>query len=167
MDLRQRGIEHRTTCRSVRGQQARTGYWRKWDRREELRVIAPPMTSIGIRPAPIENIFAVAVRLRIKRHRADQLPVAPRGHETCLPAGFPRSTARLVQGGEESMREERMAWRESIPCVRIDGGQRHIASHDWRAWNRQWHRRERNRGVHGRQIAIIDCGAILAAAQAR
>src|SRR5512132_1021532 len=86
LDLRQRSIEHRTSRRGVRSQQARTGYRCKRDRGEELRVITPTVTSIGIGPAPIENIFTVAVGFRIKGNRADQLAVAPGGYEARLPA---------------------------------------------------------------------------------
>src|SRR6266496_3483377 len=41
VNLLQRGIDHRSTRRGVRGQQAGTGYRRKRERGEELRVIAP------------------------------------------------------------------------------------------------------------------------------
>ena len=139
LDLRQGGIEHSASRVGVRGQQPGTGYRCKRDRCEELRVITPSVTSIGIGPAPIENIFAVAVHFRIKRHRADQDTIAPRGHETRLPAGLSRRTARLVQCREERVREERVAWGERIPCAGIDGGERHIAPNDGRARNGQWH----------------------------
>src|SRR5439155_15418606 len=106
LDLRQGRIEHRSSRRGVRCQQPRTGYRGKRDGCEELWVIAPSVPSIGIGPPPIENIFAVTVRFRIKRHRADEHPVAPCCHETRLPAGLSRSTARLVQRREERMRKE-------------------------------------------------------------
>ena len=82
-------------CRQLRPQgrrgrqKARAGRRRERHGALELRVIAPAGAAIGIGPAVIENIFAIAVVLEIAGHNAnDAAPVIFKNEMAPAPAGF-------------------------------------------------------------------------------
>ncbi len=118
--LRERVLEQRAARRRVGREQPRSGHRSEGNRGDELRVIAASVTSIGVGPAPIEHVLAVAVCLRVQRERAGKRRLRPRGEEARLPAGLPRRASRLVQRGEIGVRQQRGMRREPIPLFGLD-----------------------------------------------
>ena len=82
------------------------------DRREgnrglQLRIIAAAGAQISVGPAMIEDIFALAVRLQIARHTADQRSRRILEEKMLRqPAGLARGGAAVLQRAQKSMRDE-------------------------------------------------------------
>src|SRR5581483_7912663 len=73
-----------------------------------------------------EDVFAVGMAFRVKRHRADDLAAGP-GHGQVLrgPAGAPRCRAAFLADGEESVRHGRVEVAGAgIPLLAWDIGDR-------------------------------------------
>ena len=90
-------------------QQARTGHRRERRGDDQLRIVAPAGPLVGVRPAVVEDVFGLAVRLQIDRrdrgHRAGLV-----AHRQVLrrPAGARRSAAGLLGDVEEVVGHERV-----------------------------------------------------------
>ena len=61
----------------VGGEQARALGRREGHRREELREVVEAVALVGVRPGPVEHVFAVGVGLHVERHRPGQGIAAP------------------------------------------------------------------------------------------
>ena len=107
---------------------------REGDRGLQLRIIAAAGAQIGVGPAMVEDIFALAVRFQIARHAGDQRSRRILEEKMLRqPAGLARGGAAVLQRAEKSMRDEwvieprRRGWvglraaRAGIPV-----GRRHI-----------------------------------------
>src|SRR5882672_8878706 len=86
----ERTFEQRSARARIFGQHPRTRNRRERDRRYQFGIVVAAMTAIGVCPAPVEYVFAVAVGLSIKGHRTDQARCVPCREEARLPPGFPR-----------------------------------------------------------------------------
>ena len=101
----------------------------------ELRVVAAAVAAIGLRPAPVEDVFAVAVRLGVQRQRADERAARPRrsGSAASIPSrgvaqpvscsalrnacarnGWPRRK-RVPVGGRDAVKRDVVANRRATP----------------------------------------------------
>jgi hypothetical protein len=126
---RERGVDQCAPRLNVVSEEARTG--RRCERHsgKELRVIPAPVAPIGIRPRPVEHVFAVRMGLRVERQRTNEIPPSPCGEVTRRPAGRRRGTARRMQRGEKRMRDERCPSRDRVPGAGFDRLDRHIVAH--------------------------------------
>ena len=135
-------------------EQARPGHRRERHRRDELRVVAPAVAPVRVGPAPVEHVFAIAVRLRVQRHRADQLSTGR--HAVRKRGGQPvRATAqpRVVQRGEIRVRQERQTVRKPVPFARRNRRQRHVVADQRRNRDRRTGLRPGDGCVH----VVPDC----------
>ena len=69
---RERGRGERPPRRRVVAEQARAGHRRERHGGDELRVVRAAVAAVGVGPAPVEDVLAVRMRLRVERQRADQ-----------------------------------------------------------------------------------------------
>ncbi len=74
---RQRAVEQAPPRFARAGDEPRPGGRRERDRRQQLRIVTPPVPPIRVGPRPVEHVFAVGMRLQIQRHRASQRVAAP------------------------------------------------------------------------------------------
>jgi hypothetical protein len=75
----------------------------------------------GVRPSPVEDELAVAVRLQVERHGADQPVAVAREHETRHAARAGADAARRLQSSQEGVLEKRIAVaRQPIPSGGVD-----------------------------------------------
>ena len=73
LQFAERALEQCAARRRIVADEARSRHRRERNRSDELRIVATSVAPIRIGPAPVEYVLAVAVRLRVERHRADQL----------------------------------------------------------------------------------------------
>lgn len=103
----------------------------------QLRVITPARVLIGLRPAVVENIFALAVAFGVERHGAgENARFVARDQVMRRPAGARAHAARIFQRRQEGVAEERIVGA----CARIPfGGRDRVQAFDrvdlqrWRA----------------------------------
>ena len=82
----------------------------------EFGVIAPARIVPGFGPAVIEDILALTVALEIGGKRGSELSLGIFDHDRCCaPASARANAARILQRGQERMRQERIAARQRIP----------------------------------------------------
>ena len=73
----------------------------------KLRIVAPARPLIGVRPAVVEDIFALAVALEIAGRGGDDAPAAVLDHDMRRrPAGAPADRARGLERVQEGVRDE-------------------------------------------------------------
>ncbi len=97
----QRRVEERGARRRVAGEQPRSRCRRERNRGHELRIVAAAVAAVGVGPRPVEDVFAVRMRLLVERQGAGQRCAAPRGQEARRPPGAPatRSRSRAARSG--------------------------------------------------------------------
>ena len=98
----------------------------------QLRIIAPAGPLVGVGPAVVEDIFALAVALEIAGHGAEQVAVRVLHEEMVTePAGLGRGRAGFLERRQIGMRDERIVsrprcvWRRRSmrPALRSDIGE--------------------------------------------
>ncbi len=115
-------LAHRVGARARRDQQPPSRGGRERHRHLEFRIIAAAGALIGVGPAGVEHVFAARVGLQIARHDpGDRAVVRLRDEMLRLPAGARAGRAGDLQGGQESMRDER-----------VIGGKPEVPIADWR-----------------------------------
>src|SRR2546423_11716554 len=108
----------------VADQQPWTGRWRKGHRGLQLWIIASARALIGIRPAAVEDIFALGMRFQIAGHDAGDFAVEPCQEMPRTPAGAGTGRAGGFGGGEKCMRNEWVIGRLAGIALSAAGGQR-------------------------------------------
>ena len=117
---------HRVGLRPRRRQQARPGHRREGDRDLELGVVAPAGALERIRPAVVEDIFAVGVVLEIHRHGAENGAVPALEDDVArVPAGLRRARAAVFERRQEGVADEGVAVAgAAVPRRRVHLGDR-------------------------------------------
>ena len=124
------GVAHAVFERAGPGEQARSRHRREGHRRLELGIITAAGALEGLRPAMVEDVFALAVALHVKRDGALQGAVVGFGQEILrLPAGAPADRLGILQRLQEAVAEERVAGRARgqrarVPLLGFDCGKR-------------------------------------------
>ena len=96
-------------------QQARAGDRRERHRALQLWIIAAAGALECVGPAMVEDIFALAVRLQIAGHRAEQSALRILQPEMmALPAGAPHGAAGIFKRAQKSEGNERVV---AVFCV--------------------------------------------------
>jgi len=124
-----RPLEQCAARRRIVADEARSRHRRERNRSDELRIVATSVAPVRIGPAPVEYVLAVAVRLRVERHSANQFRLVPRRQEARCPAGFGCSATRAMQCREILVRQQRQVARKLIPVVRSNLRQRNVVSY--------------------------------------
>ena len=102
---RQRGSDP-LAIDAVADQQPRAGGGRKGHRSLQLRIIAAAGALIGIRPAAVEDVFALRMRFQIAGHDADDLAAEPARRCRGTPAGAGAGRAGGFGGGKKCVGNE-------------------------------------------------------------
>ena len=123
------GLAHRLGERPRPCEQARTGHRCERDRRLELGIVAAAGAFEGLRPAVVEDVFALAVALHVERNGAEQRAVGSLGQQVLrLPAGAPADGLGILERLQEAVAEERVAARAGrertgVPLAGVDARQ--------------------------------------------
>ncbi len=120
----ERRLHQRALHRRGRSQQARPADRRKRHRADELRVVVDAVALMGVRPGPVEDVFAVGVVLGEDRHGADQAARAVQEHDLRQPAGLCAGAAGVDQRREKLVTQERLLAGKRVPFGGIDAGER-------------------------------------------
>ena len=100
-------------------EQARTRDRRERHRDLELGIIGPACALERVRPAMVEHIFALAVRLQIGRRGGSQMRSAVLDQERRgRPAGALADASRRFQRGQEGVADERIVACQAGPKPR-------------------------------------------------
>ena len=91
---------------AVADQQPRAGGGRKGHRGLQFRIIASAGALIGIRPAAVEDVFALRMRFQIAGHDAGDLAVEPCQEMPRPPAGAGAGRAGGFGGGKKCVGNE-------------------------------------------------------------
>src|SRR5690606_1266698 len=87
----------------------------------------------GVRPRPVIDELAHAVRLDVRGRGADEALALPRGERRRPPAGPGADAARRLEAGEEGVLDEgRVVPREGVPYLPRHGGDAGERPHDQR-----------------------------------
>ena len=98
------------------GEKAPTGGRGEGHRNLKLGVIVAAGVLIGMRPIVVEDIFALAVALGIKRRAGDHLAAQPRGQVGRLPAGAAPDRAAGLKRLEKAVGGERVKRPPAVVC---------------------------------------------------
>jgi hypothetical protein len=114
--------------RPGRRQQARAGHGRERHADQQLRVVGDPGALRGVRPAPVEDEFTLAVLLQVERTRGQEPLAVAQQQRHRLPALVGRHAAGLLQRGEPfPFQERRFVADQRVPVggrdARDTGGQ--------------------------------------------
>ena len=124
------GVAHAFGVGAGPHEQARARHRRERHGDLQLGIIAPAGALEGLRPAMVEDVFALAVALQIERGGAQQGAVLGLGQQVLrLPAGAPADRLGILQRLQEPVAEEGVAGRArrqraGVPLVGIDRGKR-------------------------------------------
>ena len=89
-------------ARPRRHQQARPGHRREGHGDDQLGIIAPAGPLVGVGPAPVEDVLALGMVLKIHRRDAEHRPGRILQHRMLgQPAGFRSDRAAFLQGVEK------------------------------------------------------------------
>ena len=114
---------HRLRLGPRRRQQARPGHRRERDRGLELGVVAPAGALERVRPAVVEDIFAVGVALEVHRHGAEHGAVpALEDDVPGVPAGLRRARAALLECRQKGVADEGVV----AACAAVPRGRVHL-----------------------------------------
>ena len=71
---------------AIAGQQAAAADGRKWNGRQQFRIVFQAVLLVGVGPGPVEHIFAVGMQFDIQRQGGGQGIALPQHQELRLPA---------------------------------------------------------------------------------
>ena len=124
------GVAHAVFVRAGAREQAGAGHRREGHGDLELGVVAAAGALEGLRPAMVEDVFALAVAFHVERGGALQGAVVAFGQQILrLPAGPPADRLGILQRLQEAVAEERVAGRArrqraGVPLLGFDRGKR-------------------------------------------
>src|SRR3954469_13454516 len=96
--LHRNRLDRREQLLRPTAEQARARYWREWNCDLQLWIILPACTLPRLRPAVVEHIFTLAVRLEIGRRSGNEMQAFVLDEDGCRrPAGARADTARVFQ----------------------------------------------------------------------
>ena len=120
---RQRGSDP-LAVDAIADQQPRAGGGREGHRGLQFWIIAPAGALIGIRPAAVEDVFALRMRFQIAGHDAGDLAIEPCQEMPRPPAGAGAGRAGSFGGGEKCVGNEGVIGGLAGIALRSAGGQR-------------------------------------------
>src|SRR5437879_5536055 len=92
---------------TVTREQTRSGDRRKRDCSEQFGIVRKSMTVIGIGPCPVEDVFAVGMRLGVKGHGTHERRTLPQREIARRPTRALAGTTRFMERMEKFVAQQR------------------------------------------------------------